>query len=201
MKNVLLISGFLGSGKTTFIIKLIKYLSDKNIKTALTVNEAGEIGVDNQYMKQLGYDVWELFGGCICCSLSSNLKSTINELSTTYDPEIIIIEPSGVAEPDMVYESLLATGISEKNIYNFLILDPTRIQMFIEVLSPLLNSSLNLCNAVIMNKIDVAHIDEIKECENIISNMNLLLFKENFKHDLTDKLVRHINFIVDGEVI
>lgn len=198
---MLLISGFLGSGKTTFIIKLIKHLSDKNTKTALIVNEAGEIGVDNQYMKQLGYDVWELFGGCICCSMSSNLKATISELSTTYNPEIIIIEPSGVAEPDLVYESLLEAGISKENIYNFLILDPTRIKMFIEILTPLLDSSLNLSDAVIMNKIDVAHDSEIKECENIISKMNLLFFKENFKDDLSDKLVEHMNSMIEGEVM
>ncbi|MFZ7121120.1 MAG: GTP-binding protein [Eubacteriaceae bacterium] len=196
MNKIILISGFLGSGKTSFIIKLIKYLSDNNIKTALIVNEVGEIGIDNQYMKQLGYDVWELFGGCICCSLSSNLENTINELNTNYKPEIVIIEPSGAAEPKMIFESLINCKIPKSNIENFLILDPTRINMLIEILSPLLNSSLDLCNTVIMNKIDIASKDEMKKCENLISERNLNSFKLNLKTKLSNELKTYINTLL-----
>ncbi|MBF7095671.1 GTP-binding protein [Alkalibacter mobilis] len=169
MSKVFLVSGFLGSGKTTFIIKLMKYLSKKNLKVALIVNELGEIGIDNQFMTQLGYNVWELFGGCICCTLSSNLETTLQELEENYQPDIILVEPSGAAEPKSIYDSFLNLDIPVENIHNFLILDPTRIDMFVEILTPLLTSSLNISDTVLINKLDLAEESEIERCKSVIS--------------------------------
>lgn len=199
MQKVFLVSGFLGSGKSSFIIKLIKYFSSNDIKTALIVNEAGEIGIDNQYMKQLGYNIWELFGGCICCTLSSNLENTFDELISNYNPEVVIIEPSGAADPNLIYNTLLNIDVPKSMIHNFLILDPTRVDMFIEILAPLFYSSLDLCNEVIVNKIDVASNNEIKKCEELITSRNLYYCKIDLKNDFPEEYKNRISSILKEE--
>ncbi|AOT70991.1 GTP-binding protein [Geosporobacter ferrireducens] len=162
--HVLLVFGFLGSGKTTFIIQLAECFARYNKRAALIVNEVGEIGIDNQYMKQLGYNVWEIFGGCICCTLSSSLENTLEELEKNYNPDMIIIEPSGAAEPKTIYDTLVYAGLDQNKIHNFFVLDPTRIDMFEEILSPLLFSSLKLSDIVIINKLDLADREAVGRC-------------------------------------
>ena len=78
--HLLLISGFLGSGKTTLIIKLAQAATEAGRKTAILVNEIGQIGLDDQLMRQLDLDVYELLGGCICCTLSSGLVAALEKL-------------------------------------------------------------------------------------------------------------------------
>lgn len=184
MFKVIFISGFLGAGKTTFALKMVEFLSKENLKIALIVNEAGEIGIDNQYFKQLGHNVWELFGGCICCSLSAGLEKTIKELEENYRPDVVIIEPSGAADPNAVYNTLVAY-VEKEQVTNFFILDPTRIEMFEAILAPLLHSSLRLANVVIVNKLNLATADDLKKCKQLINDYGA---KESYLVELTDSL-------------
>ena len=68
-------------------------------KTALLVNESGEIGVDGATLKAQGYDAIELPNGCICCTLSGTLQSALKNIKKDIDPDIIIVEPTGLALP------------------------------------------------------------------------------------------------------
>lgn len=192
--RIVLVSGFLGSGKTTFIVKLVEYLAQRHIKAALIVNEAGEIGIDNQYMKQLGYNVWEIFGGCICCTLAVSLEDTIRELEKNYQPDAIIIEPSGAANPETVYNSLIGLGIAKESITNFFVLDPTRIEMFLEILSPLLTSSLELADCVLINKIDLAEVESIEKCLELVWSYgpDLPSFLIDTNQSLSGKLAEYL---------
>jgi G3E family GTPase len=95
--HLLLIAGFLGSGKTTLTINLSRAAVARGQRVAILVNEIGEIGIDNQLMRQLELNVWELFGGCICCSLSGDLVSSLQKLDSSYNPDLVILEPSGAA--------------------------------------------------------------------------------------------------------
>ena len=95
--KILIISGFLGSGKTTFIKKFIKDSKDLE-KTVIIENEFGEVSIDGQVLESEGISVREINSGCICCSLSGNFKDAINDLKKAFDPDTIIIEPSGVAK-------------------------------------------------------------------------------------------------------
>ncbi len=63
--DIILFTGFLGSGKTTMLLKTIELLAAENKKCAIIVNEIGEVGIDNRQMRRLGYDVHDLFGGCV----------------------------------------------------------------------------------------------------------------------------------------
>ena len=97
MTKVDIFSGFLGAGKTTLIKKLIaEGYENKNI--VLIENEFGEIGVDTGFLRESGIKVNEMVAGCICCTLVGDFGKALNEVIEQYDPDRILIEPSGVGK-------------------------------------------------------------------------------------------------------
>ena len=110
LPKLFLFSGFLGSGKPTLLNLTARYVTEKGYKIAMIINEAGETGVDNLYMKKKGYAVRELFGGCICCTLAQNLKEMVLELNERYSLDAILMEPSGTASPKALYKPLCQAG-------------------------------------------------------------------------------------------
>jgi cobalamin biosynthesis protein CobW len=95
----LVVSGFLGSGKTTLVRKLLEAAQREGIRVAVVSNELGELGVDRALLGQGGEAFVELEGGCVCCELSDDLLDTLEMLRSRVDPDRIIIETSGVALP------------------------------------------------------------------------------------------------------
>ena len=96
MTKINIFSGFLGAGKTTLIQKLIK--DGFNDKICLIENEFGEIAIDGGFMKEAGVQVKEINSGCICCSLVGDFEESLKQVMETYNPDRIIIEPSGVGK-------------------------------------------------------------------------------------------------------
>lgn len=95
--KILVISGFLGAGKTTFI----KALADKTDKKFVVMeNEYGEVGIDGGFLAsgagQEEMKVWELTEGCICCTMKADFASSILTISNTLDPEYLVVEPTGL---------------------------------------------------------------------------------------------------------
>ena len=88
MKTIIL-GGFLGSGKTSFILKLAHHMiEDLGIKNIVIIeNEIGEISVDGGFMQDTGVTVNELISGCICCSLAGDFKRAMRQVVDTYHPE------------------------------------------------------------------------------------------------------------------
>lgn len=170
--KLILFTGFLGSGKTSLLLKTARYLAQQKRSCAIIVNEVGEIGIDNLQMKKMGYDVWEIFGGCICCTLAASLEETIEQLTANYAVEYILMEPSGAADPEALFQPLKHSGFNEENLNNVFILDPTRIDMFEAVLEPYLESSIPLADLAVINKIDVASPAELEKAEAIIRKYN-----------------------------
>ena len=97
MTKVYVISGFLGAGKTTLIKKLLKEAL-KGEQVVLIENEFGEIGIDGGFLKDAGVQITEMSQGCICCSLVGDFGKALNEVISTYHPDRVIIEPSGVGK-------------------------------------------------------------------------------------------------------
>lgn len=111
--DVIVIGGFLGSGKTTTVINMGKYLAEKGKRVAIIVNEIGEIGIDGDIIKKFGFDTKEITSGCICCTLKMGLRVTVNDLIKGYDPEILLIEPTGIAFPNAIKNEFKLMNLGE----------------------------------------------------------------------------------------
>lgn len=167
--NLLLFSGFLGSGKTSLVLRVVQHALDQNIKVAILVNEIGEVGIDNQLMKQLDMNVWELLGGCICCTLSADLVSTLEQLDRDYAPDLVLIEPSGAADPRSILMALpFYKGTPFESQITVSVLDPLRVDVLIEVMTPLITSQIKNANHVLVSKCDLATPEQI-ECAHELS--------------------------------
>ncbi len=101
----LVVSGFLGAGKTTLVKHLITDAQEQGLKLAVVSNEFGELGIDKALLQEAGGPGYvELEGGCVCCQLTNELLETLQNLWETIRPDRIVVETSGVALP---FETLM----------------------------------------------------------------------------------------------
>jgi len=96
---VAVVSGFLGSGKTTLVRHLLADAQRSGRRAAVVSNEFGELGIDGALLSRAGDDYVELSGGCVCCRLSDELVETLQMLRERANPDLVIVETSGVALP------------------------------------------------------------------------------------------------------
>lgn len=100
------VSGFLGSGKTTLINRVLGGAEGRRL--AVLVNEFGDIGIDGTLLRGRGGDILELAGGCVCCQIGDDLRQATLDLIEYARPDHVLLETTGVAEPDQVLEQLAA---------------------------------------------------------------------------------------------
>ena len=132
MAKVDIFSGFLGAGKTTLIKKLIAEGYDtKNI--VLIENEFGEIGVDTGFLRESGIKINEMVAGCICCTLVGDFGKALNEVIEQYDPDRILIEPSGVGKLSDVIIAVQDLKNDKIELNGFTtVVDAKRYKMYME---------------------------------------------------------------------
>src|SRR5438045_7835888 len=94
---ITLITGPLGSGKTTLLRHI---LTTHPAKIAIVMNEFGEIAIDTKVIEGKNVRIAELGGGCVCCSLLGEFEAAVTEIIEKIDPDIIVVETTGVAEPE-----------------------------------------------------------------------------------------------------
>jgi len=152
--KLLIIAGFLGSGKTTVLLEVARKLTADSQRIAIIENEVGEIGIDGKYLRQEGMEVQELFGGCICCNLSAGLALTLEKVERLFQPDLTIVEPTGLARPGDVVTTVRSSAPMVKNILVLVLVDATRYQMLWEMLTPLLTAQIQAADIVAINKID-----------------------------------------------
>ncbi len=109
----IIIGGFLGSGKTTLIRKLVEHLGKQGQKTAVIVNEIGEIGIDGDTISEGKIETREITSGCVCCTLRISMEYTLRNLIASYNPDTVIIEPTGIAFPGQIKRNIESMGISK----------------------------------------------------------------------------------------
>ena len=156
--KVLIFSGFLGSGKTSALLPLARYLvdtsrSDKENKVMILENEVGEIGIDDAFLRGGGFQVDTLFSGCACCSVAGELVSSVLRLRKEYDPDWLILETTGVAYPKNIQETLLRVCELDSRIA--VLVDAARWKRLLRPMENLLSGQIIGSDAVLVNKIDL----------------------------------------------
>ena len=157
---IYIVGGFLGSGKTTILIKMASRFIDKGRKVTILVNEIGEIGVDGTTINKGGLETVELAQGCICCSLSGTLQSTMKDIEREFDPDILIIEPTGLALPHKVKEIIRGT-VDDERVVIIGICDAYRFEKLKEKKEDFLRMQLSKSDHLWINKTDIADLEQV----------------------------------------
>ena len=133
MTKIDIVSGFLGAGKTTLIKKLLKEAL-QNTQVVLIENEFGEIGIDGGFLKESGIEIKEMNSGCICCSLVGDFGASLKEVLTTYKPDRVLIEPSGVGKLSDVVKAVenVAADLEVKVNSAVAVVDASKCKMYIK---------------------------------------------------------------------
>lgn len=171
--HLAIFSGFLGSGKTTLILALAKHLAAAGHLTCIVVNEVGTVGVDQQVMNEFGLEVWEITSGCICCSLGPDLVRTLQEISERFDPEVVIVEASGVALPASIVSALAyyrGRPFSAKHLVT--LVDPTRLDMVMDVMTPFAEAQISHADEIVMTRKDEATAEESANSAATVKRLN-----------------------------
>lgn len=171
--HLLTVSGFLGTGKTTFIIQLAEAAMERGVRTAVLVNEIGQIGIDDQLMRHLDLNVYKLLNGCICCALAADLPATLKKLAEDYAPDLILLEPSGVADLKNVLTALTHySGEPLSSCRSAVIVDPLRLPILIQALTPLITSQIENADLVLFNKIDLASEQDMAQSAAVVDEIS-----------------------------
>ncbi len=158
---VYILGGFLGSGKTTLLMKLASMYSKKGTKVAIVVNEAGEVGVDGATLKAEGYDAIELPDGCICCTLSGTLQHALQSIKKDIDPDVIIIEPTGLALPHKVETLVRTSMIDPEETIIIGVADIQRFDDLIKKKEEFFKRQMFGANFILINKADLASPEQL----------------------------------------
>lgn len=169
---VCLISGFLGSGKTTLLIKLAKRLGEKKKRVAVVVNELGEVGVDGAVIDAYGLRSVELTEGCICCSLSGSLMYTLQTIAKEYQPDVIFIEPTGVALPNKINDIVRRSMIHADKSYGMVIVDAFRAQKIYRECELFFRRQIEGEDMIVINKIELVNEATLQEVTDLVSSLN-----------------------------
>ena len=150
-----IVFGFLGSGKTTFIIRALERWGAEE-KIVVLVNEFGDVGIDGDLLTGQGGDVVEMPSGCICCTLQADFRSQMLEISRSINPERVIIEPTGVATIAQV-RSIIEAQLFEdaiQKINNILIADATGFMGLYKANRHFVESQVRNAQLALLNKCD-----------------------------------------------
>ena len=165
------ITGFLGAGKTTFINKVLESITEKDF-TVILENEFGEISVDAMSFDSSLVDVKEINSGCICCTFQGDFQTALEGIYEYYNPDRIIIEPSGIAHMSQVIE-VIEEFLSKKDKYGYInircvIIDVLNYEMYKENFSDFYTDQIENAASIILSKIQYA---EETAVENVVQDV------------------------------
>jgi G3E family GTPase len=176
MMKLMQVAGWLGSGKTTLIIALSRALSAKGSRVAVLVNEIGAIPVDGKVAEEYGLTVKDIGGGCICCQVAGNLMKTLRLLSEGPKPDIVIIEPTGIAVPGSIKAAILSNSQKQELSMGptIVLFDTTREEKLLtyESLKRLVSAQLKDADIIALSKVDVVSAEVITRAGEAVRLIN-----------------------------
>jgi G3E family GTPase len=201
--NVIILGGFLGSGKTSVLLQLARYLVEKeknhdsDIKVAIIENEIGEIGIDDKVLRNAGYDVSNLFSGCACCSLNGELITSMDDIKDKLNPKWLIIESTGVAYPGNIRKTLLEYRSVDS--YIITIADAKRWKRMVIALENLLVGQLADSHMILLNKIDLVDKSELEAVKESILHFNdkLEIIPVSAKETIPEEIFSNIVYRIE----
>ena len=173
MTQIDIISGFLGAGKTTFIQKLLQEaLKGENV--VLIENEFGEIGIDSGFLKNSGIEIREMNQGCICCSLVGDFETSLKEVIEKYQPDRILIEPSGVGK---LSDILSAVKTVSANLPVHLdgavtVVDASKAKLYNKNFGEFFDDQIRFATTVVLSRTDIAKEEKVEEAVSIVRKVN-----------------------------
>lgn len=168
----LIVGGFLGSGKTSFILHLARHLIQirGTEKVVILENEVGQVSVDDNILQASGYQVRGIFSGCVCCTLAGELITNIRQIQRDLNPDWIIMEATGVAFPDNIRSNV-------ERILGFApqvtcLVDAKRWRKLLGPMEHLLPHQLKGCHKVLINKVDTVSAQELEWIVQSVATFN-----------------------------
>ena len=171
--SINLITGPLGSGKTTLLRHLIT-LKPKHENWVLLVNEFGSVGVDGAILENDStVQSVQLPGGCICCTAKNELEASISDILSMHKPERILIEPTGLGEPDSLADILQAASFKNQIQLNtiFAVLDCASVTLQAIQDFSIMQNLLNMADVVLLNKPDLATPHQVQTLQNYCDSL------------------------------
>ena len=154
MTKIDIYSGFLGAGKTTLIKKMISQ-AYKGQKLVLIENEFGEIGIDGGFLQDAGINITEMNSGCICCSLVGDFGKALKQVIEQYDPDRILIEPSGVGKLSDVIGAV--NKVTNENVtlgYTVAVVDAGKVKVYMKNFGEFYNNQIETASTIILSRTD-----------------------------------------------
>ncbi len=165
---ITVITGYLGSGKTTLLRRIIDN-TDKKI--AVLMNEFGEIGIDGEVLKGKNVDMTELSGGCVCCSLTGEFEYAIKEIIEKVKPEWIVVETTGVAEPDSIIIDIQDNMPDVRLDATITIVDADSMVRFPSI-GHTAQTQIEMADLILLNKIDIVKEEQRIDIINTLRGIN-----------------------------
>ena len=154
MTKIDIVSGFLGAGKTTLIKKMVKE-AYQGEKLVLFENEFGEISIDGGFLKDAGIQISEMSSGCICCSLVGDFGKALREVKEQFQPDRILIEPSGVGKLSDVIVAVENTvaDIPDMKLNSFVtVADAGKVKVYMKNFGEFYNNQIESAGTIILSR-------------------------------------------------
>ncbi len=165
---ITLITGALGSGKTTLLRHLLDTVPQK---IAILMNEFGEIAIDSQIIEGKNVRIAELGGGCVCCSLLGEFEAAVTEVIDTVHPDLIIVETTGVAEPDALLFNI-QESLPQVRLDGVVAVADADAMVRYPQLGHTSRVQLEAADIILLNKIDLVSAERLAEVKDKLARLN-----------------------------
>ena len=199
--KILLVSGFLGAGKTTFIKEMAKNI---NLEFVVLENEYADIGIDGDFLDEKNLNVWEMSEGCICCSMKGDFKSSIKKIYFEINPEYLVIEPTGVGMLSSIIENIREINNNDIEILSPLtLIDITSFNEYLETFNNFFIDNLKNTGKVILTKLENYNPFDIENIKDQILKINsdLEIITDDYRTFPKEWFGEILNKNIDNKII